>query len=341
MQRNGEPAHYTLREFFEKEYEPNFLTDRQPKTLRAYREALTHWERLIGSPRLKEIDTRMLGLFKCRLRGLKPGARDQGKGQMLLFGFSLRAQRTRPLAIATVNKHLRAVLSLLAKAGPPGHHNRDALSILPQMPWTRPLKQPRRLPRHVPDKLLEAIYRAAGTARYPMLPGVSPRDWWRALIVMALTVGFRRQALLSLHWTDVDWERAEIRLPAEFDKCGCERLKPISRLVIKHLLRIRTAGERVFLWPHSERTFYRQWHRIQSAAGVKPTEQIKLHDLKRACGARYARIASPFVVQRRLDHASITTSAQFYVNASDEEREAVERLPVPAAFAEEFSIDTA
>jgi site-specific recombinase XerD len=95
----------------------------------------------------------------------------------------------------------------------------------------------------------------------------------------------------------------------------------------------------VFPWPHCERAFYRQWHRIQDHAGISP--HLKVHDLKRACGTRYAASgASAWVVQRRLDHSSIATSAH-YINASREEREAVDRLAVPAAFLEDFSIPPA
>ena len=61
-----------------------------------------------------------------------------------------------------------------------------------------------------------------------------------------------------------------------------------------------------------------------------------MHDLKRACGTRFAAIASAWVVQKRLDHSSLATS-QFYVNATREEREAVERMPLPSVFEEEFS----
>ncbi len=71
---------------------------------------------------------------------------------------------------------------------------------------------------------------------------------------------------------------------------------------------------------------------------MKGEDRIKLHDLKRACGTRFAAIASPWVVQKRLDHSSLATS-QFYINATDEERDAVERLPVPAAFLEDFVDD--
>jgi integrase len=92
----------------------------------------------------------------------------------------------------------------------------------------------------------------------------------------------------------------------------------------------------IFHFPASESTFYRQWWAIQEAAGISEDRWIKLHDLKRACGTRFAKIASPWVVQQRMDHSSITTS-QAYINATDEEHEAVDRLPLPAAFRGHFA----
>jgi integrase len=143
----------------------------------------------------------------------------------------------------------------------------------------------------------------------------------------------RRGALLGLRWEHVHWQRSEIRLPAELDKCGQERLKPINRLVLRHLLRIRTPRARVFAWNRSQGTWYKQWRRIQEAAGLPRDEWIGLHDLKRACGTRLATVASLWVVQRRLDHSSLSTS-QHYINATREEREAIERMPLPSVLRE-------
>lgn len=43
---------------------------------------------------------------------------------------------------------------------------------------------------------------------------------------------------------------------------------------------------------------------------------------------------------KALDHSSITTSLK-YVNATDEEREAIDRLPIPAALSEDFALPLA
>ena len=114
---------------------------------------------------------------------------------------------------------------------------------------------------------------------------------------------------------------------------GRERLKPLHAVAVRHLVKIRTGRGPVFPWPYSEATWYRQWHRIQTKAGLDVEEHIKLHDLKRTAGTIAAEHGSAFAVQKLLDHSSIRT-AEWYVNPSDELRGVMDAFPVPGAFEE-------
>ncbi len=331
-------AEFPLRAFYDRHYAPCFLAGVRPRTFTAYGESLNHWERITPDPPLRGITIETLAGFKAGL--VEPPARTAGppaEVQRLLFdGIFERELDYRPLAKTTANKHLRQVQAILGKAGMPGPRNRDALGILELVPWVKPYKVPRPRPRGVKADTLTAIYRAAAVARYPVLKGVVPGNWWKALIVIGLVDGFRRGGLLGLHWDDVDWEAMEIRLPAEEDKCREERVKPMNRVVVQHLLRIRTARPRIFEFPHSESTLYRQWWAIQDAAGLPEEDWIKLHDLKKTCGTILARAgSSPWAIQRQLDHSTLATSA-YYVGADEAQRDAVERMPLPAAFYEDF-----
>ena len=328
----------SLREFFERHFAANFLIGARPKTHRAYGEMLDHWERLTHDPRLCDIDNETLAAFKASLRDPESFRRKAGRPnpQLTLFDMPPRRRRGRPtkaLSRASVNKQLRHLHAVLAKASRPGPGQRDALGILPVMPWTKPLREYRRLPRNVRDDTLAAIYGACDSARYPRLPGVRPGDWWKALIVAALTIGFRRGGLLRLRWAEIYWEDREIRLAAEDDKCWSERCKPLTEMLIKHLLRIRHGRPRVFAFPSSDSSFYRTWREIQDAAGVQP--RIRLHDLKGAGGTRLARVGSLWTVKEHMDHGALQTST-WYINASDEQRAAVEKMPLPDVFFKEF-----
>jgi integrase len=334
-----EPSGLSLRAYFDQVYSPTFLIECSPRTIDEHHATLNHWERIVGQPSLAAITAAMLGQFLAGLRGPRP-KRSGGLRQIPLPGFEAETtEADRGLSPATVNKHRRQLLALLYKAGPAGPRNRDALGILVSVPWVRAMKQQRRLPRGVDDAVLEALYRGAEAAFHPRLPDIPAADWWRGLIVGAVTLGFRRNALMALRWDWIDWGSSTIFLPASADKMGSDRQKPLVPLLLRHLTKIRHGDPRIFPWPggwpHGETTFYRQWHDIQRSGGIPLVQRIKLHDLKRACGTRLASSgASPWVIQQMLDHGSLTTSRS-YINATDAMREAVQKMPLPACFFEE------
>jgi len=297
-------AGLTLEHFFAEIYRPTYLADARPATLRYYAGALRHWKRLTDDPPLMKIDLAQLAAFRTALR----------------VGRSA----------ATVNSIMRAIQALLNKAGPPGYKNRDAAGILRRTPWLKPLKEPKRKPVAPRPETLDRLYYAAAVAEKPLLDGIRPEAWWRGLMVAAYTTGYRRGALLALRWDWVDLLGRTIRVPAEIDKCGEDRVKPIGQVLVAHLLPIRSRHPLVFAWPHSPSTWYRHWWRIQRAAGVEP--RMKWHDLKRSCLTAYATCASPAVTQLMGDHKCLSTTLRFYADASDEAREAVERLPLPPGF---------
>jgi len=300
--------------FFERTFTPLFLAGASPRTFAAYAETFRHWRRIVGEISLGLVDTVTLAKFRDGLV-------------------------SRRLSPATVNKHLRHVNHVLGKAGPAGPRNRDALGVLPRCPWVKSLKLLRRRPHVVDFVALSAAYEAARFARWPRFDecetasGLQARDWWRGLYVVAYTTAFRREALFALGWDDVDVAGAIVRLPAEHDKCGVERIKPLHRVAIAHLLRIRTAKPQalLFAWPHGWKRFYAEWHAIQDMAGSVRKDHFTLHDLKRTAGTELSGDASPWVVQQMLDHSSINTS-KHYVNAAKQLRPAVDHMPMPEAF---------
>jgi integrase len=363
----GDPRPFlalTLREFFETCYRPYFLQEASPRTLEAYREALAWWERAfsdpdpdhagpplarIGPPELAAVRATLLGTGEvCSLSSPAPAQRllfpelsrdpeqqqrntsapPGGRPARMPSPQGRRRRGAGPLARATANKHLGALNAIFRKIGPPGYKNLDALGLLERAPWLKPLKEPRRLPRAVAVAELGAIYAACAIATKPAAPAIDPAAWWRALVAVAAIAGLRREALLGLRWADCDLAGRTLRVPAEIDKCRQERSKPIPAAVCQHLMRIRTAAERVFAWPHSLASLYRQWWAIQKAAGIARADRLRLHDLKRFAGTFWAAHASPWAVQQILDHSSLATSAH-YVNPRDELRAVADRLPLP------------
>lgn len=279
----------TLRAYFDSLFAPAFLCGASPRTWKEYRSTLSTWERLSPAAKsLGEITSFDLATFKA-------------------------AAVAAGLAVATVNKHLRHLSHLLTKAGPIGPGNRDGLGLVAASPWTKPLREREKQIVTVPDEAFSRWYESAGAARYPQLSGVLPAAWWRALVVCALTLVIRRQALLSLKWANVDMSERWVVVEGTADKAGRVRRKRLHNSARSHLLRVRTASPLVFPWPHSERTFYRTWKAIEAAAGVA----FGLHDLKRTALSKLAGMCDAFTLQRLGDHSSIRTTQRYYVNVDD------------------------
>ncbi len=87
-----------LGDFFSATYEPHFLPQATAGTIQVYHEALARWRELSGDPTLEAIDNLTLSAFRGKL--------------------AQRAWRGKVITAATVNKCLRTINALLAKAGP-------------------------------------------------------------------------------------------------------------------------------------------------------------------------------------------------------------------------------
>ena len=294
----------TLVRFYDEYFQRLFLDDARPRTFEAYASTLKHWRAITEDPPFP-IEPATLAEFKVRLHSV--------------------------LSPATVNKHLRQLNAILAKAGQPGPGNRDALGVVMATPWTRPLREERPQPRAIADALIASIYSACKFANHPRLTWCAAQVWWQALLCLAITTGFRRGALFALKWCDIRVPERLIHVRATIDKCHVDREKPLHATAIKHLLQIKGPDDLVFPFEAGRTEWYREWHRIQDLADVDTAAHIKLHDLKRFAGTRYAATASPWVVQHMLDHSSLETS-RHYVNAAEACCSAVDTFPLPGCF---------
>ena len=341
MQAHGRPAGWQelqaaaclpFSTYYARHHEPTYLFDASPNTIKDYRCSVRYFAAATADPRVDQVTPAHCASFARWLE--TPD--DTPQAQLPLFpDFAPDDDKPKTLSPHTANKHIRNINAIFGKLGPAGPHNRDALGILPRAPWIKPLKAPQPDPREIPDEVIDAIYRATPAARKPDLPGILPEHWWKGLLVMALAEGFRRGALLTIPWSAIDWRKATIRLPAASDKMKRHRAKPLNPTVAQHLLRIRSNRTLIFPWPHGERTLYNEWHRIQTDAGLRSPDHVRLHDFKRACLTIYAETAGPRVVQTMGDHSTLRT-ADHYVTSHREARQAVEHFPFPPSIAREF-----
>ena len=340
--RRMERSRLRLEPYYEDLILPEFHIDADPETVRQYRLMFRPWAASTGDPAIGDITSATLAQHVRWLLGKELARPPAANRQLSLFEAQalpgLPVNR-RPMAPATANKVRRQLLHLLAKAGPADARNRDALGILAKVPWVKPLKEAKPKPRVTSDDELSRIYLAFAEERLPCLDGILAADWWRALLVAALTTDCRREALFGLEWPDVDFAAMTIRVAETNDKENCERKKPMAPILAGHLLKIRGFSARVFPWPHGQRTWYERWHAVQTRAGIHARaksnrgEHYTLHEQKGTGLTRLAKIASPEVVQFMGDHAT-AAMARHYIPLEETPaiRAAVNTLRLPDVF---------
>jgi integrase len=326
-----------------------------PATLVGYLHSLALWERLAGDPPIellggvgrdkdgqdaaKRADARVVAFNRAVLDD--PDAESDQAGQRKLAferpirqkliwgGYDRRGLLClRPRGIWTADKHLRWLRAVLKAAAREG-----LIARVPVMPFNGSGKPD---PRPIPDALLSAIYAACEVALQPLVRGVWPAHWWRALLCVAVCCGTRREALLGLRWEQLDLAGATLTECGEFDKVKRAHRKPLPPAAVAHLMRVRSdlAGPFVSL-AHSRR-FDRQWLTIQRAAGIDKESHFRFHCTKHTCGTAWGRQSSDLsAVSAQLGHSQLETS-RFYVEASGKQREVADRFELPACFTEDF-----
>lgn len=289
----------SLRTFYERVLITLVHADASHRTIKEYRSTLAAWEKHTKNPPLKEIDSLGLANFRNTLRNTR--------------------------AAGTVNKHLRHVNHIIAKAGPPGPRNRDALGIIPGAPWAKELKTYRSIPRAVSNDAIDLMYQAAD-------------DYFQAFIVCAYNLGSRFRALIHLEAVDVDLAAARAYFKPEYDKRRQMRVKPLNSTVIRHLQKIE--GVNMLRWTMSLATWRRAWKRIEKKADMPKESRFTPHDLKRTC-ATQLRLAGADHWQRKymLDHAQSDVTGESYVDPLHDLESVVERMPQPRSFITESTHD--
>ena len=119
-------ASVTVRPFFESYYVPVCMGNPQPGTLNEYRCTLTQWEEMTVNPPIGHLTVDHRVTFRTAL---------------------LESNRIK--SVNTVRKHLRQLQVILDRAGPPAPRRRDAAGLIDFVPWIKPPRPMKRLPRRI------------------------------------------------------------------------------------------------------------------------------------------------------------------------------------------------
>jgi integrase len=208
------------------------------------------------------------------------------------------------------------------------------------VPKFRKVKESDRIGQIIASDHFQAIYEACDAATMPQgIP--SPGDWWRALLVFALTTGWRIGEILSFRREDFDLETGRILTRASDNKGGRDDLDFLTPTALEHVRRIIGFQLLIFYWPHHERTLWSEFQRIQKAAGItlvcpdadrhecnESCHYYGFHALRRGYATLNADSMSAPVLQRKMRHKSFTTTLR-YIGLSDKMKKSTDQVYVP------------
>lgn len=302
-------------ETFRLEYEAKVLAGMKPTSRTGVRIALDQFQTLVKPGKVSAIKTATIDDFVSRRRqgpGRKPGS---------------------VVAPGTIKKELGCIRAALNVARDWGY--------LVTLPKFRAVKVPEAMPRPVTQEHFEAMYQACNVATLPDGLPYPAAEWWRAMLVFAMTTGWRREEILALRRDDLDLESGAVTTRAESNKGGRDEMDFLPAVALEHVKRLASFSSLVFPWDHDKVTLYREFHRIQVAAGIKlpcktkqahectPTcHMYGLHDLRRAYATENCdRMPLP-VLQKKMRHRDIQTTMT-YVAMANKMKRASEVVFVP------------
>jgi integrase len=164
-----------------------------------------------------------------------------------------------------------------------------------------------------------------------------PNEVARVALWLYLLTGARKSELLQAQWSDVDWDRAELRLADT--KAGRTHYIPLSGPALALLRQAPRVPGNPYILPgrgprgataaeKAERpsplvNIDKPWQRVRKAAGV---EDVRLHDLRRTVGSWLAQAGNSLhLIGRVLNHSNQSTTAVYARFGEDSVRAALEQ----------------
>lgn len=169
------------------------------------------------------------------------------------------------------------------------------------------------------------------------------------IVMLALGTAARKGNVLAAEWSEIDFDTAIWRIPAEKYKTGKETVLPLHSGVLAMLKRrYETRTDERWVFPsESARLFGRPsktghitqidhaWQVIRAEAGL---HDVHFHDLRHTVASWLAIDgASAFVIMEVLGHSSISTTKRYTHLNKDASREAMQsvfnQMPTPGVVA--------
>jgi integrase len=245
---------------------------------------------------------------RAPVRSITTGAVERYKRRRLSEDVIFRTKEgvetvRRQRAVASVNRELAALRRMYSVAQREGWVSRNPCHAARAL--ISPADEVRRtriITREEEGRLLEACK--------------GRREYLRAVIVCALDTGMRHGEIVSLRWSDVDFERKTVTVRAFNTKTATTRTVGVTDRLAGELLlmpeALRADGERLVF---GIRGGVAKIFRKVSDAVALP--DVRFHDLRHTAATRLVRSGMPLPeVARILGHSSPTTTYR-YINPDD------------------------
>jgi len=172
---------------------------------------------------------------------------------------------------------------------------------------------------------------------------VSPSLRWQGLITLGYCCGLRLGEVHNLTWSDVDFERSEVRVvrkdasehrSAWTPKDKDMRILPLPTLAVNVLVELQLAAadgqEYVFVNGKGPAkgdrmkplNIWRDFQTIREKAGLP---KCSFHDLRKSYCTNLAGVVPLHVVQELAGHADIRTTRKHYLKVRDEHIDSARR----------------
>ena len=130
------------------------------------------------------------------------------------------------------------------------------------------------------------------------------------LVLMALNTGARKSEMTDLKWSDIDFKMRTASLA--MTKNGKPRMLPLSKLVIKELMKFREIGDTFIFKSQSTGKpfeFRKQWIKALKQASI---DNCRFHDLRHTCASNLARNGfSLLQIGALLGHTNTQTTQRY------------------------------
>lgn len=152
--------------------------------------------------------------------------------------------------------------------------------------------------------------------------------WLETAILIAVYTGLRKGDVLSLRWTNVDFERGIVVVApsktSRFKRTVCVPIHPALRM---HLEGLAREGETIVNHPVSRN--WTEWKQCVSLSGVKPSgnELMTFHNLRHTFATWVRKSGADKGEQMLLGGWTTIDISNRYDHATDRLREVVERMP--------------